>query len=439
MFISKFALIFYITPLVVIYLLYSGAKLRRHKKSITVQKATVEAGLTEPSSMWPVINHNRCIGCGSCVAACPEQAAHAVLGIINGKSNLVGPAYCIGHGACEIVCPRDAITLVYGTKNRGVDIPKTDDKLETNVPGVFIAGELAGMGLIHRAIEKGLEAMENIQKLDGIGKGDRLDVVIVGAGPAGIAASLFCQEHKLRYVTIDQEEEIGGAVYLYPKGKIVMTRPGYLPGIGETNYTETTKEELLRFWNQAREKTGFKVNFRESVEKITVTNKEFKTKTTKGEYVSRAVLLAIGRAGTPRKLNVPGEDHDKVAYRLIDPEEHKGKHVLVVGGGDSALEAATSTAAVAGTTVTLSYRSAAFGRAKEKNRIKVEEAEKAGRLKVLMNSNVKEITPTHVKIEQQGKIIEDKNDAIIVCAGGILPTAFLKEIGITVETKYGTP
>ncbi|MBU0479568.1 MAG: NAD(P)-binding domain-containing protein [Proteobacteria bacterium] len=439
MFVSKLTLVIYASPLLVIFLLYAGAKLRKHRKSLAEQKASIEAGLTEPSSMWPVINHNRCIGCGSCAAACPEQRAHAVLGIINGKSHLVGPAYCIGHGACAVVCPRNAITLVYGTRNRGVDIPKIDENLESNVQGLFIAGELGGMGLIHRALEKGVAAMRTISNLDGIGQGDRYDVAIVGAGPAGFSATLFAKEHGLKYVTIEQEDGIGGAVYKYPKGKIVMTRPSYLPGIGESKFVETTKEELLEYWNSAREKTGIQINFRESVEKITPLQDEFEVKTNRETYRTRAVLLAIGRAGTPRKLNVCGEDDGKVVYRLIDPDDHRGKHVLVVGGGDSALEAATSIAAVSGTTVTLSYRSDAFGRAKEKNRIKVEEAEKAGRLKVLLSSNVKGITPPHVTIEKGGETMEIQNEVIIVCAGGILPTGFLKEIGITIETKYGTP
>jgi thioredoxin reductase len=148
--------------------------------------------------------------------------------------------------------------------------------------------------------------------------------------------------------------------------------------------------------------------------------------------------LAIGRRGTPRKLGVPGEEMTKVVYRLIDPEQYRGQHVLVVGGGDSALEAATSIAEEPGTRVTLSYRSEAFARAKQKNRDKVEQAVSAGRLTVLFKSNVKEILEGRVKLDLDGEPVEIRNDAVIVSAGGILPTPFLKSVGIEVETKYGT-
>jgi len=161
-------------------------------------------------------------------------------------------------------------------------------------------------------------------------------------------------------------------------------------------------------------------------------------KTSKATYETRAVLLAIGRRGTPRKLGVPGEELSKVVYRLIDPEQYRGRHVLVVGGGDSALEAATSIAEEAGSTVTLSYRAEAFSRSKEKNRRRVQEAEAAGRLQVLLQSQVKEITEQGVSLDHKGGRVNLPNDAVIVCAGGILPTGFLKTIGIDVETKFGT-
>lgn len=432
-------ILFYFAPLATIYLFYVGNKLRRHKKNLKILRSSQEAGLTEASSLYPVINHNRCIGCGSCVAACPEQDGHAVLGIINGKSNLVGPSYCIGHGLCEVVCPREAITLVYGTKNRGVDIPKTDANQETNVPGLFIAGELGGMGLIHTGLLKGRQAVEHIAGQEDIGKGDMLDLVIVGSGPAGFSGSLTALEKKLRFVTLEQEDAIGGAVYHFPKGKIVMTRPVDLSLVGKTPFKETTKEILLKYWNEIRTKTGLSINFKEHVTKIIKADKYFTIETSKETYTSRYVLLALGRRGTPRKLGVNGEDHCKVAYRLIDPGEHRDKNVLVVGGGDSALEAAACIAATPNTQVVLSYRSAAFGRAKEKNRRHIEEMENQGNLKVLLKSNVKEISPSHVAIDQEGQLFKFENDAVIVCAGGILPTGFLKKTGITVETKYGTP
>ena len=295
------------------------------------------------------------------------------------------------------------------------------------------------MGLIRNAVEQGRQAMESICKLDGLGQDDRHDVVIVGAGPAGFSASLGAMKSGLRFVTVEQDS-LGGTVSHFPRGKLVMTQPAELPVVGKMKFTETTKEKLLEFWQGVEAKTKLKVNYEERVTGIDPTpgRRGFVVTTTKSSYETRAVLLTIGRRGTPRQLGVPGEDLSKVVYRLIDPEQYASKKVLVVGGGDSALEAAHSIAENPGATVTLSYRSAAFTRAKPRNRDKVESMAAAGRIKVLMNSNVKEIREDSVIIEQDGKLGQLSNDAVIISAGGILPTAFLKDVGITVETKYGT-
>ncbi len=303
------------------------------------------------------------------------------------------------------------------------------------MPGLFIAGELGGMGLIRNAIEQGRQAMDSVRKYK---KGKApLDVVIIGAGPAGLSATLGAKLHKLKSVTIEQEA-LGGTVAHFPRGKLVMTQPATLPVIGKVRFRETSKEKLLEFWQSAVRNTGIKINFRERMDSITQAATYFDVKTNKAEYRTRAVLLAIGRRGTPRKLGVPGEEHCKVVYRLADPEQYRNQHVLVVGGGDAALEAATSIADEPGTTVTLSYRSESFSRAKPKNRDKVARAAESGRLSLLMKSSVKEITDKEVLIEKDGELHKIKNDGIIVCAGGILPTGFLKELGITIETKHGT-
>ena len=395
--------------------------------------------MTEPPSLHPVIDPTKCIGCRSCVAACPEQYAHPVLGIIRGKARLVGPSNCIGHGACKAACPVDAIDLVFGTERRGVDIPVVKPDFETNIPGIFIAGELGGMGLIRNAVEQGRQALDSIKKLKGLGRASQLDLVIVGAGPAGIAASLGAMDSKLRSVTVEQDS-LGGTVAHFPRGKLVMTRPAMLPIVGTMKFTETSKEKLLEYWQGVERQTGLNINYKERVTGITrrPDGQSFEVKTTKNAYVTRAVLLTIGRRGTPRQLGVPGEKSSKVVYRLIEPEQYRGQHVLVVGGGDSALEAAHSIAEQPGTTVTLSYRSPAFTRAKPKNRDKVAQLAAAGRMNVLMKSNVREIRRDSVAIDVDGKPVILPNQGVIVCAGGILPTGFLKEVGIEVETKYGT-
>ena len=434
------SLAIYAIPLLLILSFYTRSKKKAHIESTELLDQNISSGLIEPASIHPVINVNRCKGCGSCVSACPEREK-GVLGLINGKAELVHPTNCIGHGACLRACPFDAITLVFGTERRGIDIPNVSPDFETNVPGVYIAGELGGMGLIRNAITQGVEAMENIAKRNQAIKQANdpnvLDVLIVGAGPAGFAASLYALDKKISFTTVEQDS-LGGTVFNFPRGKLVMTAPVELPLVGKVKFTETTKEILLKFWLKVEKDTGININYHERVETVKKENTYFEIKTSKATYKAKSILLAIGRRGTPRTLGVDGENQGKVVYRLIDPEQYKGQHVLVVGGGDSALEAATSIADEEGTTVTLSYRSEAFARAKEKNREKVKQAEIDGRLTVLFKSNVKQITKDAVCIEQQGNLIEIPNDGVIVSAGGILPTPFLKDIGIEIETKFGT-
>jgi thioredoxin reductase/Pyruvate/2-oxoacid:ferredoxin oxidoreductase delta subunit len=436
---SPFLLALYLLPVIGIFAWYIRSRRRKEAESIRAAEEAIAASMTEPPSLHPVIDATKCIGCRSCVAACPEQYAHPVLGIIRGKARLVGPSNCIGHGACKAACPVDAIELVFGTERRGVDIPVVKPDFETNIPGIFIAGELGGMGLIRNAVEQGRQALDSIRKLKGLGKPNQLDLVIVGAGPAGIAASLGAMDAKLRSVTLEQDS-LGGTVAHFPRGKLVMTRPAILPIVGQMKFTETSKEKLLEYWQGVERQTGLNINYKERVTGIArrPDSASFEVRTTKNAYVTRAVLLTIGRRGTPRQLGVPGEKSSKVVYRLIDPEQYRGQHVLVVGGGDSALEAAHSIAEQPGTTVTISYRSPAFTRAKAKNREKVAQLAAAGRLNVLMSSNVREIRRDSVAIDVDGKPVILPNQGVIVCAGGILPTGFLKEVGIEVETKYGT-
>ncbi|WP_455203607.1 NAD(P)-binding domain-containing protein [Kaarinaea lacus] len=439
---SDFAIVFDDYLLLLVYLIpvaliwFGRQHLRRKASDRHAEelRQAQEAGLTEPPSLHPLIDRDLCIACNACAKACPEKN---VLAIIGDKVEMINPTHCIGHGACAGACPVDAITLVFGTEKRGIDIPFVKPNFETNVPGLFISGELGGMGLIRNAIEQGRQAMEGIKKKAASIKGNDYDVIIVGAGPAGFSASLYALENKMRSITIEQDS-LGGTVSHYPRGKIVMTAPVNLPIVGKVRFRETTKETLLEFWQKVEKDTGVKINYHERLESITPTGKSFEVKTSKTTYKSSTVLLAIGRRGTPRKLGVPGEEQNKVVYRLIDPEQYRGQHVLVVGGGDSALEAATSIAEEPGTTVTLSYRSAAFSRAKLKNREKVEKAEAEKKLNVLLSSNVKEILKDKVAIEQKGQNIILPNDAVIVSAGGIVPTGLLKSVGIEVETKFGT-
>jgi len=428
------ALLIYLAPMLVIWPLYSGWRNTRQQQAMQLRETAIEAGLTQPASLHPAIDQSRCVGCRSCVSACPEAG---VLGMIHDKAELVSPANCIGHGACRNACPMGAITLVFGTSERGVDIPQVAENFETNVPGIFVAGELGGMGLIRNAIEQGRQAMDSIIRRCHATQGPLLDVLIVGAGPAGLAATLAAMEGGLKYVTVEQDS-MGGTVSHFPRGKIVMTAPAKLPLVGMVRFREISKEALLEFWEGVIRKTGAQISYSERVESITPTDHGIEARTTRNSYHAKCVLLAIGRRGTPRKLGVPGEGSGKVVYRLIDPEQYRNRKILVVGGGDSALEAAASVAAQPATEVSLSYRSTAFSRCKPANRQKIADLQQAGSINLLLGSSVKAIHDTHVEIEQDGKLVTLQNDAVIVCAGGILPTPFLKDIGIQVETKYGT-
>ncbi len=399
-------------------------------------REAVEAGLVEPPSLHPVIDTARCIGSGSCVQACPEEA----LGVVNGKAVLKNASACIGHGACFAACPVEGISLVFGTEKRGIDIPHLSAEFETTVPGVYIAGELGGMGLVRKAAEQGRQAMESIHQRLGSGTTPPgvLDVLIVGCGPAGLSAGLAALAHQRRYRIIEQEDSLGGAVYHYPRHKITMTAPVQLALVGKVKFGEVSKEDLLAFWADVVKKTGLQVNYRERLVGLEKRGDHFVVLTDRGEIATRTVLLAIGRRGTPRKLGVPGEESPNVVYRLIDAEQYRGQKVLVVGGGDSALEAAIALAEQPGTTVTLSYRSAAFARVKAKNRERLDALRAEGRLQVLLQSQVRQIEPAAVVIEADGTPRTLPNDAVIVCAGGELPTPLLQKIGIRFETKFGT-
>lgn len=423
----------YLVPGLAVVLFYVISQQRKARRARKIYQDAVDSGLLEPASLHPVIDYTLCLGCATCIKACPEKS---VLGLIENRARLITPSSCIGHGACKTACPTQAIELVFGTETRGVDIPLVGKDFQTTVQGIYIAGELGGMGLIRNAIEQGRQAVEAIAGNSRRGSGQQLDILIVGAGPAGISAGMAASEMGLDYQVLEQDT-VGGTIAHYPRGKVVMTAPARLPIVGEFHFGETSKEDLMKFWTDTVDKAGLKVATGSRVEAIERTDEGFIVHA--GEhYRARNVLLAIGRRGTPRKLGVPGEEHSKVVYRLVDPGQYRDSRVVVVGGGDSALEAAISLSEEPGTEVLLSYRGPAFNRVKGKNRERLAAAREAGQLEVEMESQLQNISPTKIRLQTSNGVMERSNDAVIVCAGGILPTTFLEKVGIEVETRFGT-
>jgi thioredoxin reductase (NADPH) len=421
--------------LLVVILYLRRQKRKSNKVEAKIAKAKQE-GIHEPVSLHPVVDPNKCIATGACITACPEKD---ILGIVNGKATPVNASHCIGHGACFHACPTQAITLVIGTEKRGVELPHVNKNFETNVPGIFIAGELGGMGLIKNSVTQGKQAVENIVKAVKKHHDPTVyDLVIVGAGPAGIAATLTAKKHHLNSLTIEQDT-IGGAVFSFPRAKIVMTAPMELPLYGKLKLFETSKPELLDLWKDVLKKNDIQVKENTKVECITPEDGHFKIETHTGEqFTTKFVLLAIGRRGTPRKLGIPGEDLEKVAYRLLEAENIEGKEIVVVGGGDSAIESALLLAVQ--NNVILSYRNEAFSRIKPKNLEKINAAVSDKSIDVRFNTAILEITEDKVTIASAAHVEEKqtiKNDLIYIFAGGELPTQFLKKVGIEITTKFG--
>ncbi len=410
---------------------HCGAALEMWK----VHRAEIQTGGGGQGKPKPVINASLCVGCGSCVEVCPEQGT---LELTGHKAILAHPELCTGHALCKDACPTQAIVLAYDGILQTVKVPQVNERFETNVAGLYIVGELGGMGLIKTAINEGKLVIDHLRKRIAEEPVELppgyFDVAIVGAGPAGLSASLSAHQHGLRYLTLEQGE-IASSIRQYPRQKFLMAEPINIPLYGNLYVGDGTKEALLEVWESIIRNTGVQIHTNERLQSVQRNGAGFYVESSVQRYQARFVVLAIGRRGMPRKLNVPGEELSKVSYRLIEADSYEQKRIAVVGGGDSAIEAALALSRAGRNEVTLCHRRADFQRARERNRDSLAAAEEQGRLRILRNSNIAEITRDLVVVETGEQRTTLANDYVFVLAGGESPEELLRKMGIQIVEK----
>jgi thioredoxin reductase (NADPH) len=408
---------------------------REEKKRVLEEIETAKERKSHKAiTQYPMIKPYLCIGCGLCITACPEDE---VIGLVNGIAHIIHGSRCIGAAECERVCPVNAIKVGLGDVKSRPDIPILSEEMETSVPGVYIAGELGGLSLIKKALDQGSQVISSIaRKLKEHpipGDADVLDVLIVGSGPTGIAACLKSVELKLKYACICQDD-VGGTVKKYPRRKLTLVQSVDIPLYGKFPGKEYSKEEIIELWDTLIKKYNVQIKTHSSLVSLKKEGALLSVKASTGEYRARSVILALGRRGTPRKLGVPGEDQEKVLYQLVDAATYNDQHVLIVGGGDSAVEAAIALASQKGNVVTLSYRKENFVRLKSTNEGRIAEHSRSGKIKLLMASEVESIEPKTVKIAVKtakgSESMQMKNDFVLVFAGGDPPYPLLQSMGI---------
>jgi thioredoxin reductase/ferredoxin len=388
-----------------------------------------------PDTMHPVIDASRCIGSGACVAACPEKF---ILGVVRGQAKLLNPLACVGHSACMSACPVDAIKLVFGSADRGIDLPLLDANFQTTRPGVYVIGELAGMGLIRNAVRQGREAADHVVEAGRRGGANAYDAAVVGGGPAGVSATLRLMEKGLRVILLEREK-VGGTIMHYPRAKVVMTGPLELALVGSVKRRTMSKEELVSLWKEIIQSHGVPAQTGVTVQGVhDEPHGIYCLETSAGPVRAANVLLALGRRGTPRKLEVPGEEQSKVHYTLLEPDPFAGKHVLVVGGGNSAVETAIALSDFSRcASVAISYRRDAFARCRPENRRRIDEAIQMKKVRALLPSEVVSIREHEVLLTSGGREMQLPNNDVIVQIGGTAPAELLQTFGIQVVTKRG--
>jgi len=407
---------------------------RRERRDERVLAENEARGQHLPPSLHPVIDTDRCIGSLACIKACPEGD---ILGVVDGAARLVHATHCVGHGRCAASCPVQAIQLVFGTAARGVDLPEVDGRFESSRAGVHVVGELSGMGLIRNAVEQAAQCAGYLAEALGRPASDPrvADAVVVGAGPAGVSCALALQARGFA-VRLLERDRLGGAMAHYPRHGLVMNGPLQLPGAPRLKEALITKLQLLEYFEKALRTARLRIEEGVEVTGLAGNDGAFVLDSSRGLIATRKVVLAAGRRGTPRTLGVPGEDRAKVTYALVDPEQYAGKRVLVVGGGDAAVEAVCAVAE-RGAEAVLSYRQAALQRCRPANRQRAEALAASGKLLLLLDTEVLRIGEAVVVLRRGGREEALPNDFVIACLGGELPLAFLARMGVGVRRLFG--
>lgn len=415
-------------------------EIQRFERSHRARTEAIEKGSHKARLLHPDIDLSKCIGCGSCVRACPEDG---VLDLLYGQAVVVHGARCVGHGRCAEACPTGAIALTLGDLSGRDDLPAITDEFEAvGVPGLYVAGELSGFSLVRTAVSHGNTVAESVARRRTADSTTRVqgvvDLLIVGLGPAGLACALRAQERGLSIQILEQADAIGGTVATYPRRKMVMTQPIQLPQYGKLPRSEYLKEDLVGLWDSLVKKHALPVAFSTKLNSVSRSEDGvFTADTSQGNFRARNVCLALGRRGTPRKLGVPGEDLPKVAYSLLDTESYQGRRIYVVGGGDSAVEAAVGLSEQPGNQVTIANREGDWVRIKSKNESRLRKAEAAGRLQVLVGASTQAIEPeqvvVRVKTAAGSEVLKIPNDDVFIFAGGEPPFKLLKEAGVSFD------
>ena len=378
------------------------------------------------------INDERCTGCETCVSACPTN----VLQLIGHKSRATQFDQCIQCEKCVHVCPTQALVMhLPDEKPPAIRVPEIDEWFQTKVPGQYLIGEVAGKPLVKNAANLGRMVVEHLirEGVTASGSSDPrdVDVLIVGSGPGGLSAALACVHHGLSHLVVEKEHVVASTVARYPAGKPFIAEPAGTANRSFLPVYDASKEEILSVWTNVIEAAGLNLATGEAVDSVVRRDVgDFEVRTASAAYRAQRVVLATGVRGKPRALGVPGEQLPKVQSMLEDPKVYRGLDVLVVGGGDTALEAVVALHD-AGAKVTVSYRGKSFSRASKANKAAIDRLVRSNAAAVHFGSTVIDFGDADVGLRlADGAERRIDNHGAFVLIGADAPVRWLSKVGI---------